>query len=93
MRDVSSETPDVTTKHNCYDLSQHTSTIEGNPLQKKETHYYSKNPYYRRKCLAVEGKHNGKNVLLAINWATESRHLNKMKHISIKMGDLAETSP
>ena len=39
----------VTTKHNCYDLSQHTSTIEGNPLQKKET------PYYRRKSLTIEG--------------------------------------
>ena len=49
MRDVSSETPDVTTKHNCYDLNQHTSTIEGNPLLKKHI------PYYRRKSLTIEG--------------------------------------
>ena len=49
MRDVSSETPDVTTKHNCYDLNQHTSTIEGNPLLKKEI------PYYRRKSITIEG--------------------------------------
>ena len=40
-------------------------------------------------------EHHGTNVLLALNWATESRHLIKMKHINIniKMGDLAETSP
>ena len=49
MRDVSSETPDVTTKHNLYDLNQHTSTIEGNPLLKKEI------PYYRRTSLTIEG--------------------------------------
>ena len=49
MRDVSSETPDVTTKHNCYDLNQHTSTIEGNPFLEKEI------PYYRRKAITIEG--------------------------------------
>ena len=48
MRDVSSETPDVTTKHDCYDLNQHTSTIEGNPFLEKEI------PYYRRKSITIE---------------------------------------